>query len=228
MNIQRIPSALSLIAAAGLVACSAAPAASAPSAVATTAPTATAAPTASPTAVPVALSPKAAGFASTVLIERKRSVPADMPGYVRIAASAAGDAAAITTTLPEGESFAATYRAASARKDAAGPALYESADFPAVPAGSYTEGLRQIKVQPAGQSAAHKHPGFETVLVLEGTIQIRTASSGPQTLQKGQGFSILHNVPIQLFNVGTTMARTLVSSLTADGLPFSTELDTSP
>ena len=86
----------------------------------------------------------------------------------------------------------------------------------------------EVKVQQAGQSAAHKHSGFGAVLVLEGTIQIRTASSAPMTLQKGQGFSIVPNVPIQLFNVGTTMARTLVYSLTVDGLPFSTELDTSP
>ena len=130
MNVQRIASVLSLIATAGLVACSAAPAASPPTAVATTPPTA--APTASPTAVPVALSPKAAGFASTVLVERKRSVAADVPSYIRIAATAGGDTAAITTTLPEGESFAATYRAASTRTAAAGPALYESADFAAV------------------------------------------------------------------------------------------------
>lgn len=224
MKTQRY-SVLSVVVAVSLAACSAAPAASAPTAAATSTPIATATPTAAPT---VALSPKAVGFTSAVLIERKRAVAADMPGYIRIAAGAAGDAAAITTTLPEGESFAATYRAASARKDATGPALYESADFPAIPAGSYTEGFRQVKVQPAGQSAAHKHSGFEAVLVLEGTIQIRTASSAPLTLQKGQGFSILPNVPIQLFNVGTTMARTLVYSLTADGLPFSTELDTSP
>lgn len=230
MRTQRISTLLTMIATATLVACGAA-AAPAASSAATSTPALTSAPTATATATlnPAALvnSPKAAGFVSTVLIERKRALVGGAPSYIRIASGDAG-ADVLQTKISDSESFTASYRAATSRTDGSAKAAYESADLPPLAAGTYTEGLRQVVVQPDGHSAAHKHAGFEAVLVLEGTVMVRAASTAPVTLQKGQGFSILPNTPIQLFNIGTTVARTLVYSITADGLPFSTELDASP
>ena len=72
------------------------------------------------------------------------------------------------------------------------------------------------------------HSGIEGVLVLEGNVLVRSAGHGPANLTKGQGFYILPNTPIQLINVGNTIARTLVYSISPDGAPFSTPLDTAP
>lgn len=228
MRVQLISTALTLAATATLVACgvSAAPAATpVVSPVSLPSP----APSAGPTAAAATFSPKAAGFVSTVLVERKRNLVASVPSYIRVVAAADTEGDPIRAKISESEAFAVSYLAVTTRKDALGVALYESSDLPPLAAGNYTEGLRQIVVQPEGRSAAHKHSsGFEAVLVLEGTVMIRTALAAPQTLRKGQGFSIRPNTPIQLFNVGGTVARTLVYSINIEGLPFSTELDESP
>jgi hypothetical protein len=177
----------------------------------------------------VTLSPTAEGFASTVLLERKRNLGGSYPAYIRVTSVGAADADAIQAKVASGEAFAASYRAVSTRTDAMGQGLYESSDLPPLSAGIYTEGLREVVIQPQGRSAAHKHAGFEVVFVLEGTVLVRSALTAPFTVQKGQGFTYsVSNSPIQIFNVGGTVARNLVYSLTAEGLPFSTNLDQSP
>jgi uncharacterized RmlC-like cupin family protein len=88
--------------------------------------------------------------------------------------------------------------------------------------------LTLVTVQPGGRSAAHMHAGIEGVLVLDGVVLVRTAGHAPADLVKGQGFYILPGTPIQLINVGTTVARTLVYSISPEGAPFSTPLDTAP
>ena len=218
MRMRRLSGVLSLTTAAALAACGATPAAS---------PTAT--PTPSRTIPAVTLSPDAVGFVSTVLIERKRNLGASAAAYVRIAPPSASDSDAIQAKLSDGSSIAASYRAATLRTDGSNKGLYESSDLPPLAAGIYVEGLREIAIQPAGRSAAHKHAGFEIVLVLDGTLLVRTQLAAPAIVEKGQGFTYsVSNSPIQLFNIGGTVARTLVYSITADGLPFSTNLDQSP
>lgn len=228
MRIQRIANVLSLIAAVALVACgvTATPAAS-PTPTPTLA--STTAPTIAPTTPPVTLLPTPEGFVSTVLLERKRNLGASYPAYVRITSVGGSDPDAIQAKVASGASFAASYRAVTTRTDAAGQGLYESTDLSPLPSGIYTEGLREVVIQPQGRSAAHKHAGFEVVFVLEGTVLVRTALTAPFTVGQGQGFTYsVSNSPIQIFNVGSTPARNLVYSLTAEGLPFSTNLDQSP
>lgn len=228
MRMQRIRTALTLAAAVALVACGAAPTPAAQS-TATPAPVVTASPTVAPTVAAATNSPKAAGFVSTVLLERKRNLGASAPSYIRIAPATATDGDAIQAKIASGEMFVGSFRAVTTRTDATGQGLYESSDLPPLAAGMYTEGLREVVIQPDGRSAAHKHAGFEVVLVLDGTVLVRTGLAAPLTVKKGQGFTYsVANSPIQLFNVGGTVARTLVYSLTAEGLPFSTEIETSP
>lgn len=223
MRTQRILNVLILVGAAALAGCGAA-ATPGP----TPTPVQTSAPSATPSAAATTYSPKAAGFASTVLIERKRNIATSAPAYVRIAPVGANDATAITAALSDAEAYAASYRAVAERSAAPLGTIYESPDLPPLAAGVYTEGFRLIVVQPDGRSAAHKHSGIEVVVVLDGSVLIRTAAAPPTTLQRGQGFFILPNAPIQLINTGGKVARTLVYSITAEGLPFSTELDVAP
>jgi quercetin dioxygenase-like cupin family protein len=173
--------------------------------------------------------PKAEGFSSKVLIEQPRTLSTSAPGYVWIATGATTDGTGVSAVVSDKESFTASYRAA-AERPATKPAsvVYATPDLPPMPVGRYTEGLRLVTVQPGGRSAAHVHSGFEGVLVLEGRVLVRSGGNPPTFLDPGQGFSILPKVPVQLINAGSTLARTLVYSISPEGAPFSTEIDQSP
>ena len=187
-----------------------------------------------PSAVAVAsaipsYSPKAEGFSSKVLIEQPRTVSTSAPGYVSIATGAPTDGTGVSAVVSERESYTASYKAAADRPATkAAPVVYATADLPPLPAGRYTESLRLVVVQPGGRSAAHVHSGFEGVLVLEGRVLVRSGGNAPTFLDLGQGFSILPKVPVQLINAGSSLARTLVYSISPEGATFSTELDQSP
>ena len=227
MRMRQMSNVLSLLAAAALAACS--PAATGGASPSPTQASATTAATAAPTVAATPYPPKAEGFATKVLLERKRNIGASFAGYVRVMSAAAADADAIQAKVSSGESIAASYGAISGRTDAGSQGLYDSTDLPPLAAGNYTEGLREAVIQPGGRSAAHKHAGYEVVLVLEGTVLVRSALAAPFTVTKGQGFTYsVSNSPIQIINVGGTVARNLVYSLTAEGLPFSTEIDQAP
>ena len=188
-----------------------------------------------PTTVATPYPPKAEGFSSKVLIERPRNLGASFPGFAWIAVAGA-DVPGITAAVSESEAFNASFENAASRPSSATAAapwgktrvLYTTPDLTPLPAGNYTESLRHIVVQPAGRSSAHKHSGIEAVLVLEGSVLIRSGMGGPSLLAKGAGFFIIPNTPVQLINAGTTTARTLVYSISPVGQPFSTELDESP
>ncbi|HEV8669538.1 MAG TPA: cupin domain-containing protein [Candidatus Limnocylindria bacterium] len=172
--------------------------------------------------------PSAEGFASKVLIEKPRDLSTSTTGYVWIIAGAS-EARGVSAVLSERESFTASYQAPSDRRATDGDRLaYATPDLPPLAVGKYTESLRLVVVQAGGRSAAHMHSGFEGVLVLEGRVLVRSGGSAPVFLDPGQGFYILPKVPIQLINVGTAAARTLVYSISPVGAPFSTELDQSP
>lgn len=202
----------------------AAPAASSPTP-ATASPSPTVAAIASPSAT---YPPKAEGFASNKLVEAKRQVAVSAVGTIWIVAGASSGAG-VSATVSEKEAFTASYQAPVDRQAAdLVHAIYATPDLPPLPAGLYAESLTLVTVQPAGRSAAHMHSGIEGVLVLEGNVLVRTAGHAPANLSKGQGFYILPNTPIQLINVGDAVARTLVYSISPDGAPFSTPLDTAP
>jgi uncharacterized RmlC-like cupin family protein len=213
---------LAILSALAFVTCGGAP----PAALATASPAPTASPTPSPTPTPdVTYAPTAEGFSSKVLAEKPRNVAASVPGYIWIKSGGAPDAAAVSASVTDGATYSASYEASTQRVVGA---LYTTADLPPLAAGKYTEGLRLIVVQPGGRSNAHMHSGIEGVLVLEGSVLVRSGGNAPARLAPGQGFYILPKVPVQLINVGTAVARTLVYSISPEGQPFSTELDKAP
>jgi quercetin dioxygenase-like cupin family protein len=180
------------------------------------------------TAMPT-YSPKAEGFNSKVLVEKPRSVESSAAGLVWIVAGASTDGSGVSAAVTEKESFTASYQVPIDRQAAdAKRALYLTSDLPPLAAGRYTESLRLVTVQAGGRSSAHMHSGVEGVLVLEGRVLLRSGGNAPASLATGQGFIILPKVPVQLINIGDTVARTLVYSISPEGSVFSTELEQSP
>ena len=173
--------------------------------------------------------PKAEGFSSKVLVEKPRTLDKSTPGAVWIVAGASTDGSGVSAAVNEKETFTASYQMPIDRQAPdAKRALYLTPDLPALAAGRYTESLRLVTVQAGGRSSAHMHSGIEGVLVLEGRVLVRSAGNSPASLATGQGFIILPKVPVQLINIGDTVARTLVFSISPEGSVFSTELDQSP
>jgi quercetin dioxygenase-like cupin family protein len=174
-------------------------------------------------------SPKAEGFTSKVLVEKPREVTMSAAGFAWIATGPSTLGNGVSATVSEKESFTASYETPIDRQAAdAKRALYLTPDLPPLAAGRYVEGLRLVVVQPGGRSSAHMHPGIEGVLVLEGQVLVRSGGNAPASLVSGQGFVILPRVPVQLINIGSGVARTLVYSISPEGAPFSTELTESP
>jgi quercetin dioxygenase-like cupin family protein len=180
------------------------------------------------TAVPT-YAPSAEGFSSKVLVEKPRTLAASAPGQVWIVAGATTDGSGVSAVVSERETFTAFYQASTDPRSAdRDRAAYATPEMPPLAAGRYSESLRQIVVQPGGRSAAHMHSGVEAVLVLEGRVLVRSGGNAPKFLAPGEGFYILPKVPVQLINAGTTVARTLVYSISPEGAPFSTEVAESP
>jgi quercetin dioxygenase-like cupin family protein len=105
---------------------------------------------------------------------------------------------------------------------------FATADLAALPAGAYSLSLRVITIQPNGRTAAHKNGGLETMLVMDGSVEVRVQGAAAKTLQKGEGTSIQADTPLQLSNKGTVPAKLIAFFVTADGKPFVTDVDTSP
>ena len=216
---QLAPFAVALV----LVTCGGA----APRAESTATPPASASPTVAVIATPMpTYAPTAEGFASKVLIEKPRDISTSATGYIWVLAGTSTDGRGVSAVVSDKESFTASYQAP--RATGAEKLAYATPDLPPLAVGPYTEGLRLVTVQAGGRSAAHMHSGIEGVLVLEGRVLIRSGGNAPTFLDAGQGFYILPKVPIQLINAGTSVARTLVYSISPVGAPFSTELATSP
>ncbi len=219
---QLTPIALALV----LVTCGGTPAPAASSATPSAAPSASIAVVA--TAAPT-YAPTAEGFSSKVLVEKPRTLSTSATGFVWLASGPAIDASTVTAAVSDSESFTGSFVASTDRKAiAAAKAPYATPDLPPLAAGQYTEGLRHVTVQSGGRSAAHMHSGIEGVLVIEGRVLIRSGANAPVYLTPGQGFYILPKIPVQLINAGTTVARTVVYSISPEGAPFSTELGQAP
>lgn len=106
--------------------------------------------------------------------------------------------------------------------------LFETADLPQLTAGKYAEQLNLVALEKGGRTAAHKHGGIETLVVLEGSVQVRLAGAQPVTLTKGKGLYVAANTAQQVINTGDGAAKFLVFFVTLDGQPFSTNVDTAP
>jgi quercetin dioxygenase-like cupin family protein len=105
---------------------------------------------------------------------------------------------------------------------------FATADLAALPAGAYSLGLRVVTITPNGRTAAHKHAGLETILVMDGSVELRVQGAAVKTLQKGEGTEIQADTVLQISNKGTVPAKFIAFFVTADGKPFSTDVEASP
>jgi quercetin dioxygenase-like cupin family protein len=106
--------------------------------------------------------------------------------------------------------------------------LFGTPDLPALADGAYTQGLRLVTLQPNGRTSAHKHGGLETLVLLEGNVEVRAQGASPKTLAKGEGTYVAAGTPLQIRNTGNTAAKLLAYFVTAEGQTFSTDVDTAP
>jgi quercetin dioxygenase-like cupin family protein len=105
---------------------------------------------------------------------------------------------------------------------------FATPDLAALPPGAYSLGLRFVTIQPNGRTAAHKHGGLETIVVMDGSVEVRVQGAPAKTLQQGQGTWIEADTSLQVWNKGANPAKFLAFFVTADGKAFSTDVDTSP
>jgi quercetin dioxygenase-like cupin family protein len=106
--------------------------------------------------------------------------------------------------------------------------VYESSDLPQFGAGTYIETLRLTTIARGGRTAAHMHGGLEAFVLLGGSATVRVAGRSPLSLRSGQGDAMQPGTPLQVFNNGDADAVLLVFLVTLEGVPFQTNLNTSP
>jgi uncharacterized RmlC-like cupin family protein len=99
---------------------------------------------------------------------------------------------------------------------------------PYMPAGSYLSTVSLVTLEKGGRTVAHKHGGIESIFVLEGTIDFRTATGGRVILKPGQGVSVPPNTALQAVNGGDGIAKFLASFMTQETAPFQTNVDEAP
>ena len=99
---------------------------------------------------------------------------------------------------------------------------------PYLPAGTYLSTVSLVTLDKGGRTAAHKHGGVESIYVLEGTIDFRTATGGRVILKQGQGASVAPNTALQAVNGGDGVAKFLAFFMTQETAPFQTAVDEAP
>lgn len=99
---------------------------------------------------------------------------------------------------------------------------------PYLPAGPYLSTVSLVTLEKGGRTAAHKHGGVESIYVLEGTIDFRTATGGRIILTQGQGASVAPNTAVQAVNGGDGIAKFLAFFITHETAPFQTAVNEAP
>ena len=138
--------------------------------------------------------------------------------------------ASATAAPPQAGVGSASAKLSESKLVATGSPVHVSfiGDEPSLGAGSYQELLNIVTLQPGGRTVSHKHGGVEWMLVVEGTIEVRTPGGTKVTLTVGQTGKVPANTAVQAVNTGTGVAKFLAFFVTADGQPFQTNLDAVP
>ena len=144
--------------------------------------------------------------------------------------AAASPTASPTAAPPQAGVGSASAKLSESKLVAAGSPVHLSfiGDEPSLGAGSYQELLNLVTLQPGGRTVSHRHGGVEWVIVVEGTVEVRTPGGTKATLTVGQTGKVPANTAVQAVNTGTGVARFLAFFVTADGKPFQTNLDAVP
>ena len=85
-----------------------------------------------------------------------------------------------------------------------------------------------VSLGPGGRSGAFKPNGIVAIYVLEGELELRSGTGGPQKLAAGQGTVRLQGTPMNLLNVGGGTAKYLAFFLVPAEQTLQTVLPNSP
>jgi len=145
-----------------------------------------------------------------------------------VAPTVAVTAAPTVAPSPTKPVVAATAQGSTSAKLTENKLTLADGSAPYLPAGNYVSTLSLVTLEKGGRTIAHKHGGIESIYVLEGTIDFRTATGGRIILKQGQGASVPPNTPLQAVNGGDGIAKFLAFFMTQETAPFQTTVDEAP
>ncbi len=99
---------------------------------------------------------------------------------------------------------------------------------PDLASGNYVSTVSLVTLEKGGRTVAHKHGGIESIYILQGTVDFRTASGVRVILSRGQGVSVAPSTTLQAVNVGDGVAKFVAFFLTAETAPFQTNVEEAP
>lgn len=145
-----------------------------------------------------------------------------------VAPTVAATAAPTVAPTPTKPVVAATGQGSTSVKLTENKLTLADGSAPYVPAGNYLSTVSLVTLEKGGRTVAHKHGGVESIFVLEGTIDFRTATGGRVILRPGQGASVPPNMALQAVNGGDGIAKFLAFFMTQETAPFQTNVDEAP
>lgn len=144
------------------------------------------------------------------------------------APTVAATAAPTVAPTPTKPVVAATGQGATSVKLTENKLTLADGAAPNLPAGAYLSTVSLVTLEKGGRTAAHKHGGVESIYVLEGTVDFRTAGGVRIILARGQGAAVPPNTPLQAVNGGDGIAKFLAFFMTAETAPFQTAVEEAP
>lgn len=87
----------------------------------------------------------------------------------------------------------------------------------------YTETLRRLELDPGGKSPLHSSSGYESIYILEGALDLRSADT-VVSLTSGSGQVIAPHQTVQVVNTGSAPAKALLFFITPGGEPYELDL----
>jgi quercetin dioxygenase-like cupin family protein len=166
-------------------------------------------------------------------------VTAGAASFVLLVSACGGTATAPTTAgtptvaatvapTPTRQVFPASAQSATSAKLAENKLAVTEGVAPDLPAGNYLATVSLVTLEKGGRTVAHKHGGIESIYVLQGTIDFRTAGGGRIILTRGQAAAVAPGTALQAINGGDGTAKFLAFFMTAETAPFQTNLEEAP
>ncbi|HVR89445.1 MAG TPA: 1,4-alpha-glucan branching protein domain-containing protein [Candidatus Limnocylindria bacterium] len=94
--------------------------------------------------------------------------------------------------------------------------------------GGYLSTVALVTLEEGGRTVAHKHGGIESIYVLQGSVDFRSADGLRVVLNRGQGAAVLPGTALQAIKGGDGTAKCLAFFMTVETAPFQTNVDDAP
>jgi len=122
----------------------------------------------------------------------------------------------------------ATAQGATAVKLSENKVVVTDGVAPDLAPGNYLSTVLLVTIEKGGRLPAHTHGGSESIYVLQGTVDLRTAGGTRLILNRGQGGVVPPGTVVQAINGGETTVKILAHLMTLETAPFQTNVDTAP